>query len=98
MPIYLYRCDCGFRFERLMSLDAPAPECPQCGGQPHKIPAGFSLGRGSSGTSTPKDKLAPPWQAMAGNPERIQREVEFRKGLAEKHAGDALPGGPDTPS
>jgi hypothetical protein len=35
---------------------------------------------------------------MAGNPEKIQREVEFRKGLAEKHAGGALPGGPDTRS
>jgi putative FmdB family regulatory protein len=101
MPIYLYRCDCGLRFERLMSLDEPVPLCPQCGGQPRKIPAGFSLGKGSSETSAkdkPTDRLAPPWQAMAGNPEKIQREVEFRKGLAEKHAGGALPGGPDTRS
>jgi putative FmdB family regulatory protein len=43
MPIYVYRCDCGERFERLVGIDAPAPGCPACGGTPQKIPAGPSL-------------------------------------------------------
>ena len=32
MPIYEYRCEsCGERFEKLVRLDAPTPECPSCG-------------------------------------------------------------------
>jgi putative FmdB family regulatory protein len=91
MPIYVYRCDCGLRFERLISRDAEAPACPECGRATRKIPAGVSLSSRAS-SARPADTVAPPWQAMAGKPEKIRREVEFRKRLAAKHA-DASPYG-----
>ena len=101
MPIYVYHCDCGLRFERLTSRDAEAPPCPECGGATRKVPAGISLGS-RSGPARPKagptkagpakDGLAPPWQVMAGDPERRRREVEFRQRLAAKHAGDTPSG------
>lgn len=32
MPIYEYACEsCGERFDKLMSLNDPAPPCPSCG-------------------------------------------------------------------
>jgi len=32
MPIYEYACEsCGERFDKLMSLNDPAPPCPACG-------------------------------------------------------------------
>ena len=91
MPIYVYHCDCGLRFERLTSRDAEAPQCPECGGATRKVPAGISLGS-RPGSAPPKNGLAPPWQVMAGDPERRRREVEFRQRLAAKHAGDAPSG------
>jgi putative FmdB family regulatory protein len=92
MPIYVYRCDgCGLRFERLASRDAEAPACPECGRATRKIPAGISLGS-HAGSSSPEDKIAPPWRAMSGNPEKLRREVEFRQRLSAKHA-DASPYG-----
>ena len=43
MPIYVFKCECGLRFEQLAGFDAAAPGCPSCGGETRKIPAGFSL-------------------------------------------------------
>jgi putative FmdB family regulatory protein len=91
MPIYVYRCNCGLQFERLTSRDAEPPACPECGGATRKIPARVSLSSRAS-SAPPKDTVAPPWQAMAGNPEKIRREVDFRHRLAAKHA-DASPYG-----
>ena len=104
MPIFVYRCDCGHRFERLVSRDADPPACPDCGGATRKIPAGPSLARGA-GTPAPQPaRPAPgaggvpiPWRGVvAGGPEKVQREVEFRQRL-EKAAVSGLrtPGGPD---
>jgi putative FmdB family regulatory protein len=102
MPIYVYHCDCGLRFERLTSRDAEAPQCPECGAATRKVPAGISLGSragsapakdGRAKDGRVKDGLAPPWQVMAGDPERRRREVEFRQRLAAKDAGDAPSGG-----
>jgi putative FmdB family regulatory protein len=47
VPIFVYHCDCGHRFERLVSRDAEPPACPECGGATRKIPAGPSLARGT---------------------------------------------------
>ena len=34
MPIYEFACErCGQQFDKLMSLSAPAPPCPSCGGE-----------------------------------------------------------------
>jgi putative FmdB family regulatory protein len=33
MPIYEYQCpSCGHAFEQMVKMNAPTPECPQCGG------------------------------------------------------------------
>ena len=40
MPIFVYHCDCGYRFERLVPRDADAPACPECGSGTRKVPAG----------------------------------------------------------
>jgi putative FmdB family regulatory protein len=84
LPIYVYRCGCGLRFERLLPLDAEAPECPECGGATRKIPAGSSLG-GHAGGKPATAGVAPQWRGLqSGGPERVQREVEFRQKLAAK--------------
>lgn len=38
MPIYEYACrQCGHRFERLVSMSAPPPACPECGAETRKL-------------------------------------------------------------
>jgi putative FmdB family regulatory protein len=85
VPIYVYRCGCGMRFERLMPLDSDPPACPDCGGATSKIQAGSSLGGRSLGAGPGQGRVPPPWQGIAaGGPERMQREVAFRQRLQEQ--------------
>ena len=105
MPIFVYRCDCGHRFERLVPRDAEAPACPECGGGTRKVPAGPSLRRGSgTGPARPAghglpgaDRVPIPWQGVVGGgAEKMKREVEFRDRLQAKAVGGLrTPGGPD---
>ncbi len=90
MPIFVYRCACGASFERLAARDADPPECPECGGATRKVPAGPSIGRRAT-TSGGSGAVAPPWQAMRGNPEKQQREVGLRRNLAAKAEGQPAP-------
>jgi len=104
VPIFVYRCDCGHRFERLVPRDADPPACPACGGLTRKIPAGPSLARGAGAPAPRTARPGPgagevplPWRGVvAGGPEKVKREVEFRQRL-EKAAVSGLrtPGGPD---
>jgi putative FmdB family regulatory protein len=104
VPIFVYRCDCGHRFERLVPRDADAPACPECGSTTRKVPAGPSLARGAATpgarparSGAPADRVPIPWRGVvAGGPEKVKREVEFRQRL-EKAAVSGLrtPGGPD---
>ena len=81
MPIYVYRCDCGHRFERLVPTDAEPPGCPQCGSDTHKIPAGPQLG-GRARAHRQAGRISPAWHGLEqGGPEKVQREVEFRRRL-----------------
>jgi putative FmdB family regulatory protein len=106
LPIFVYRCDRGHRFERLVPRDTAAPACPECGGDTRKVPAGSSLARGSSanparpaGPRGPAANRVPiPWRGVVGGgPEKLKREVEFRQRLEAKAArGLITPGGPDT--
>lgn len=108
MPIFVYRCGCGHRFERLVARDAPAPACPECAGPTRKIPAGPSLRRSSAG-SPPRPsgpggggsgQVPIPWRGVvSGGPEKVRREVEFRQRLeAKARSGIRTPGGPERPS
>jgi putative FmdB family regulatory protein len=107
VPIFVYRCDCGHRFERLVPRDADAPACPACGSQTRKIPAGPSLGRlgggrpggaGPAGTGGARNDVPIPWRGVvSGGPEKMQREVAFRERLEAKAVGGLrVPGGPDS--
>jgi putative FmdB family regulatory protein len=91
MPIFVYRCTCGVTFERLAPRDAEAPECPECGGATRKIPAGPSVGRRAGAGGSGGGDVAPPWQAMRGNPQKQQREVTLRQNLAAKAEGGQAP-------
>lgn len=96
MPIFVYRCDCGQRFERLVPRDAEAPDCPDCGAATRKVPAGPRLGRSGGGAPTGRTDVPIPWRGVAdGGPEKVVREAEFRQRLEAKAAG-GLPaaGGP----
>jgi putative FmdB family regulatory protein len=97
MPIYVYRCDCGERFERLVGIDAPAPGCPACGGTPQKIPAGPSL-LGQAGAGPAKEQMPQTWRGTYdGNREYVtglRRQWDRRQRLEAKHpelAGDQRP-------
>lgn len=102
MPIFVYRCECGNRFERLVARDADAPTCPQCGGDTRKIPAAPSLRRGAQAIPAPSarpggSEVPIPWQGVVGGgPEKVTREVAFRQRLEAKAVGGLrVPGGPD---
>jgi putative FmdB family regulatory protein len=112
VPIFVYRCDCGHRFEKLVPRDAAAPACPECGHETCKMPAGPSLGRvgggrvgggrpaAQAGASGSRGDVPIPWRGVvAGGPEKLRREVEFRDRLeAKANSGLRVPGGPDSPS
>ena len=101
MPIFVYRCDCGHRFERLVPRDADAPACPACGGDTRKIPAGPSLRRAGgghpAGPPAARTDVPIPWRGVvSGGPEKMQREVAFRERMEAKAAsGLRVPGAPD---
>lgn len=97
MPIYVYRCDCGRRFEQLMGLYAPAPECPTCGNRMHKMPAGLRLG-GQADAGLSRDHMPQTWRGVYhGDREyvtRMQRQWDRRQRLEAKYpelAGDTRP-------
>jgi putative FmdB family regulatory protein len=103
VPIFVYRCGCGQRFERLVPRDAEAPSCPECGSATRKVPAGPSLGRGVGAADArraahPTGAVPIPWRGVVdGGPEKIKREVEFRQRLETKAMGGLrTPGGPDS--
>jgi putative FmdB family regulatory protein len=97
VPIYVYRCDCGTRFERLCPRDAPAPDCPACGGSTRKLPAAAGLG-GRADPGRPKEWMPQTWRGTHGaDPEYLgglRRQWERRRRLEAGHpelAGDPRP-------
>jgi putative FmdB family regulatory protein len=104
VPIFVYRCDCGNRFERLIPRDADAPACPACGSDTRKIPAGPRLGRMGggkpAGLAAARADVPIPWRGVVGGgAEKVHREVEFRQRLEAKAvSGLRVPGGPDLPT
>ncbi|MFG1634523.1 FmdB family zinc ribbon protein [Pseudonocardia alni] len=99
MPIYVFRCGCGARFEHLASMsDAATPPCPLCGdGATTKVPAGFALG-GQASPGLSKDEMPQTWRGVYnGNSEYIdsmRRTWDQRRRLEEKYpeiAGDQRP-------
>ncbi|MDN5750187.1 MAG: zinc ribbon domain-containing protein [Pseudonocardia sp.] len=97
MPIYVFKCTCGLRFEHLASFDAAAPGCPGCGGATRKIPAGFSLG-GQADAGLAKEQMPQTWRGTYnGSREYVtgmRRQWDRRQKLEAKHpelAGDQRP-------
>ncbi len=97
MPIYVYKCECGLRFEHLASFDAPAPGCPRCGGDAGKIPAGFSLG-GQANAGLAKEQMPQTWRGVYNADKEyvtgMRRQWDRRRQLEDKHpelAGDQRP-------
>jgi hypothetical protein len=77
--------------------DTAAPGCPVCGGETHKVPAGFSLG-GQANAGLSKDEMPQTWRGVYdGNSEyidRMRRTWDGRQKLEEKYpeiAGDQRP-------
>ena len=92
MPIFVYRCECGNTFERLVARDAPAPSCPACGSATRKIPGSPSVGRAARTGAAPGD-VSLPWRgAVAKGAEGMQREVKLRESIVSK--GSEYPGEP----
>ncbi|GAA1868492.1 hypothetical protein GCM10009836_56200 [Pseudonocardia ailaonensis] len=98
MPIYVFRCGCGVRFEHLTSMTATTtPACPSCGGETAKVPARFSLG-GQASPGLSRDEMPQTWKGVYdGNAEyvdRARRDWDARQKLEEKYpeiAGDQRP-------
>jgi putative FmdB family regulatory protein len=97
MPIYVYRCDCGMLLQRLVGMDAPAPECPGCRDTMRKIPAGFNLG-GQANAGLSRDHMPQTWRGLYhGDREyvtRMQRQWDRRQQLETKYpelVGDTRP-------
>jgi putative FmdB family regulatory protein len=97
MPIYVYRCDCGLRFERLARMDTPAPACPTCGDATRKTPAELHLG-GQANAGLSREHMPQTWRGLYhGEREyvtRMQRQWDRRQQLETKYpelAGDTRP-------
>ncbi len=97
MPIYVFKCGCGLRFEHLAAFDAAAPECPACGGDTRKIPAGFSLG-GQANAGLTKEQMPQTWRGTYNGSKEyvtgLRRQWDRRQQVEAKHpelAGDQRP-------
>lgn len=88
MPIYVFKCGCGVRFEQITPLGAPAPGCPACGGESRKIPAGASLG-GQAATGLSRDRMPQTWRGTRNGDREyvthLQRQWDRRQRLEAKH-------------
>ena len=98
MPIYVFRCGCGVRFEHLAAMaDTATPECPVCGGETRKVPAGFALG-GQADAGLAKDQMPQTWRGVYNGSseyvDRMRRTWDQRQKLEAKYpeiAGDQRP-------
>ena len=97
MPIYVFKCECGYRFEHLASFDAAAPGCPSCGGETRKIPAGFSLG-GQASPGLSKEQMPQTWRGTYNGDREyvtnLRRQWDKRQQVEARHpeiAGDQRP-------
>ena len=96
MPIYVYGCACGLRFEKLSGFDDAPPGCPSCGGETRKVPTAVGLsGRADPGLA--KDFMPQTWRGVhEGDREYVtgmQRRWEQRQklGRVEQMAAPQVP-------
>lgn len=85
MPIYVFKCTEGHRFESLIPMAAASPNCPSCDRPARKVPTTVGIGVGRGGSRPTPDGFTPGrlWrEAFAGKPEKVRREIEFRERLA----------------
>ena len=99
MPTYVYECsDCGVRFERLQSYsDATLKECPECGGQVHRViqpvgvifkGSGFYVtdNKGKSSTAIPVHKKEEAPSTPAGDGESKKADDSTKSSSAASTA------------
>jgi putative FmdB family regulatory protein len=98
MPVYEYACECGCRFETLAAMDAPAPDCPSCGGVPRRRPPSRVAMLGRAVLPPGRDRAPRSWeQTNGGDRETIlhwQHTLEQRQKIEDRHpelAGDSRP-------
>lgn len=86
MPIYVFRCEGGHDFEKLVPMSAVAPNCPDCGHATRKMPTTFGIrSSGSSPREPKKFNSSSLWrEAFKDKPEKVKREIEFRQQLAAR--------------
>ena len=87
MPIYVFRCEGGHDFEKLVPMNAEAPDCPACGRSARKIPTTFSIGRREPAVKNSRQKFSSNelWRAaFKDKPEKVKRELGFRQQLVAK--------------
>ena len=72
MPIYEWRCNCGYEFEEVVSsreADRCRP-CPQCGSPAARIPSSFAIGGSAVAPQVnikqPRIPKAPPYARFCG--------------------------------
>jgi putative FmdB family regulatory protein len=88
VPIYVFKCGCGQRFERLAPFESAPPGCPACGGETRKVPAGSSLG-GLADSGLSRDRMPQTWRGTYGGDReyvtRMRRQWDARQRLEAKH-------------
>lgn len=87
MPMYVFRCNDGHDFEKIVPMSAAAPDCPTCGHSSRKIPTTFSIGRKQAATKSSQQDFSTNalWRAaFKDKPEKVKRELEFRQQLVAK--------------
>lgn len=97
MPTYTLSCPDRHRVQRMLPMDAPLPECPECGGPTHRVPAAVGLS-GVASLPPRADRMPQTWRGThSGNREylgELRRTAETRQRLEERHpeiAGDTRP-------
>jgi putative FmdB family regulatory protein len=86
MPVYTYQCaDCGVRFDaRQKFSDEPLVECPECGGQLHRVPQPVGIVFRGSGwyakDSRGQSTLAPPAKKEGDSETKTAKPAESAAG------------------
>lgn len=85
MPVYEYKCKkCANRFEELVRLNDPAPDCPKCGAAAERL---FSPSAAvSTGKTQTRAKNAARRVAKAIRREKAHAQAEYERNYIKDHS------------